>query len=548
MNGMETGLYAMSLLGGVWVLGGGHLLWLLPLALARPEGAVFAAGILAWRVIRTPADRSRAWLLLLVLVAAGLSLTWPWLLSGKPAAAWAAKSLWLEPKTEVRQFYLPRLPYFAWRCLWFGLSGERSQPALDVAKAVFHPAAWSIWVTALFLGGGALLAVLRRIGRAHVMLWVLASLPALISVAWDAQFYRYLVPAYPLLIVASVLGWFAGAPNRKRSFLGGSLLVLVICGAFAAPSGLGTSMRKLYRGECERIESNQLRVGHWIRDNLGTDVRVATHDVGAIAFASGRPVVDLVGLVTPELAGAYRHGEGAMWEALDALPPEKRPTHMAVIPAWMPYLYRTDLFQEQLLALESARSERSPIGQAFEVWSLSWPASDRSRFPGANYDDVPYAYGPASDHTDWNIVDEVDIANLSSERTHEYRDKQTNGMTVVRELGFGIQTAEAQPAAIEGGRDVKGPGVEFVMHAEAGTPALLLLRGTSVERPELVIHIGTWSGIIRMMRNEHVFQEAAVLIPSEAVTQTMPVTVEGQGYRAFHWWMLQRSYDQEDAP
>jgi hypothetical protein len=548
MNGMETGFYAMALLAGAWVLAGGGFLWLLPLALARPEGAVLALAILAWRMIRGGASyRSRPWILLAVTVAAGLSLLWPWLLTGQPAAAWEAKALWQEPKAEVRLFYLPRLPYFAGRCLWFGLSGARSQPPLGLAEAYFRASAWPVWATALFLGTGALLTFIRRRGRGLIALWILASLPALISVAWDAQFYRYLVPAYPLLITGAVVGWFGGTFARKRFGVAGALLALLVLGAFAAPSGLGTTMRRLYRGECERMESTQLRVGHWIADNLSPDARIATHDVGAIAFASGRPVVDLVGLVTPALAGAYRHGEGALWEALEALPPESRPTHMAVIPAWMPYLYRTDVFNTKLFGLESARSERSPIGQAFEVWSLSWPSDDRDRFPTADFDDVPYAYGPASDQPDWNIVDELDIAYLVSERAHRYRDEHGTGVTVVRELGFGIQSEAGQPAAIEGGRDVNG-NARFVMHAHPGSQALLLLRATTVERPELVVRIGAWSGIIRMVRNEHVFQEAAALIPSEAVRETMEVTVEGRGYRAFHWWLLQRSYEDDDLP
>jgi len=546
MNGMETGFYAMALVAGAWVLVGGGLLWLLPLALARPEGAVLALAILAWKLRRVAADRSRSWIMLGVVVAAVLSLTWPWLLTGHPAAAWEAKSLWQEPKTEVRNFYIPRLPYFAWRSLWFGLSGARSQPPLGLADAFFRVGAWPMWASLLFLGSGALLTFIGRRGRALIVLWTLASLPALVSVAWDAQFYRYLVPGYALLIVGAVVGWFGGDHGRKRMGLGGALLLLAVFGAFAAPSGLGTTMRRLYRGECERIESTQLRVGHWIAGNLSPEARIATHDVGAIAFASGRPVVDLVGLVTPALAGAYRHGEGALWEALDALSPEARPTHMAVIPAWMPYLYRTDVFKERLLGLASERSERSPIGQTFEVWSLSWPADDRDRFPIGNFDDVPYTYGPASERTDWTIVDELDVAHLPSERAHRYHDATGNGITVVRELGFG-QAEAGQPAAIEGGRDINGSS-RFVMSAHAGSSALLLLRATTVERPELSIRIGTWSGIIRMARNEHLFQEAALLIPSEAVTETLDITVDGHGYRAFHWWLLQRSYEHEDSP
>jgi hypothetical protein len=552
MNGMETGLYSLALLGGAWVLAGGHLLWLLPLALVRPDGAIVALGILVWRLGRVPASspsagasvrRGLSASVSLVLAGALVSLTLPWVLTGHAAAAWAAKSLWLEPRAEIRAFYLPRLPYFGWRCLWFGLSGARSQPPLDLAETMLRGAAWPVWASALFLGSGAVLALLRGRGRGLVILWVIASLSALIPIAWDAQFYRYLVPAYPLLLVASVLGWFGGARREARKLWlpGAVLLLLSLVGSFAAPRGLGPTMRRLYRGECERIESAQLRIGHWIADNLPPDARVATHDVGAIAFAGRRPIVDLVGLVTPAMAGAYRHGEGALWEALDALPVDARPTHAAVIPAWIPYLSRTDVFEKQLFTLPAASSDRSPVSRAFEVWSLAWPSQNPNRFPGGDFDNVPFTYGPASDRTSWNIVDELDIADLASEAAHAFHEEHGTGVTVVRELGFGLRSEGLQAAAIEGGRDILGT-TRFVVDGAHPGPALLLLRATTVEEPDLIVHIGTWSGNMHMTRNEHVFQETAVLIPSQVMTEgRVPVMVEGKGYRAFHWWLLQET-------
>ncbi|HET9233234.1 MAG TPA: hypothetical protein VFP10_03770, partial [Candidatus Eisenbacteria bacterium] len=120
MNGMETGLYAMALLGGAWAVTGGSLLWLLPLSLVRPEGAVLALGLLAWRYRQA---RPRSVVILAVAACAALCLAWPWILTGRAAAAWEAKALWLEPKAEVRGFYMPRLPYFVLRTWWFGLSG-----------------------------------------------------------------------------------------------------------------------------------------------------------------------------------------------------------------------------------------------------------------------------------------------------------------------------------------------------------------------------------------------------------------------------------------
>ena len=535
MNGMETGLYAMTLLGGAWAVTGGSLLWLLPLSLVRPEGAVLALALVAWQYRRT---RSR-FVILAVVAGALLCLAWPWLLTGRAAAAWEAKALWLEPKAEVRGFYLPRLPYFALRTWWFGLSGARAQPPLDVADAFLRLDAWPVWASAIFLGGGALLALLRGRGRVLVILWAALSLTALLCVAWDAQFYRYLVPSYPLLCVAAVAGWFAGSWKDTRARLGMVLFALAMIGAFAPPEGLGLTMRRLYRGECERMESTQLRVGEWVAENLNDSARVATHDVGAIAWAGERPVVDLVGLVTPQLAGAYRHGEGALWESLDALPAEERPTHMAVVPAWMPFLFRTELLVHRLFSLEPLNTERSPVGRTFEIWSVTWPGQNPDAFPGGDFGNLPFTYGPASKRPDWTIMDELDVADLASERAHAFETEGGTGVTVVRQLGFGFPSQGQFAAAIEGGRDIAGPS-RFVLRAHPGDRALLLLRATTVERPDLVVTIGEWTGLVRMSRNEHIFQEAGVVVPSEVVTDRMDITVDGKGYRAFHWWLVQQ--------
>ena len=536
MNGMETGAYAMALLSGAWVMSGGSLLWLLPLSLVRPEGALLALGLLVWRRREI---RTRRIVMLTVVVGAAICLAWPWLTTGRPAAAWEAKALWLEPKAEVRGFYVPLLPYFALRTWWFGLSGARAQPPLDLTDTLLRPEAWPIWASALFLGGGALLALLRGRGRVLVFLWGTLSLAALFSVAWDAQFYRYLVPSYPLLCVAAAIGWFAGSWKDRRAWVGGVLLAFLLVGAFAAPEGLGLTMRRLYRGECERMDGTQLRVGHWLAENLDATARVATHDVGAIAWTGKRPVLDLVGLVTPRMAGAYRHGEGALWEALDALPAEERPTHMAVIPAWMPYLFRTELLVHRLFSLESMNTDRSPVGRTFEIWSITWPGQNADAFPGGDFANVPFTYGPASERAEWTLVDELDVAHLDSEHAHGFRTEGGTGVTVVRQLGFGFASMGAVSAAIEGGRDIAGPS-RFVLRAHPGERALLLLRATTVERPELIVTIGDWKGFIRMARNEQMFQEAGVVIPAEAVTERLDIEVGGQGYRAFHWWILQQ--------
>jgi len=583
-NGMETGLYGAALLGWALALTGGSILWLALLALVRPEGAALALATLLWlwaarRRKRVP-DRfavppSRA-AQAAVLMAAAFTLLLPWILTGGPASGWAAKALWTEPNPEVRGSFLPRLPYFAARALGFGLTGARPQPPAGVLTDLTRPSAWTAWMWVLFLGGGAVLAVFRKKARGPLVLWIPASLLALAANAWDAQFYRYLVPAYPLLVTAAVAGWFGTASKRTGSptargeaagpgsadtaarrtrpaplrrlspFLrpAAGLLVLAVLvgGIWTTPRGLRATTRWLYRGECERMAGTQVQVARWIHDHLPEGTRVATHDVGAIAFLGGRPVVDLVGLVTPAFAGAYRHGEGAMWEVMDRLPPERRPAYAAVVPAWMPYLAGTDWARKRVWALEPGAT-RSP-SQTFEVRELSWPDGDPAVWPDGDLGNRPREHGSAAGRRDRKVMDGLDLADLQSEAAHRFRSLQPQGLTLVRNLGF----PQRGSPAMEGGRDLAGP-VTFTLHAELDRAAILVARTASARPVRAVVRIADWSDTLAVPRDETHFHEPWVFVPESAVHasigRNLEIRVDAAGARVFHWWLLQSTLPAE---
>jgi len=292
------------------------------------------------------------------------------------------------------------------------------------------------------------------------------------------------------------------------------------------------------------MAETQVRVGEWIRDTLPADARVATHDVGAIAFVGGRPVVDLVGLVTPEMAGAYRHGEGAMWEALEALPKDRRPAYAAVIPAWMPYLSRSRWSGDVVWREGTDRSRPDPVARGFEVWKLSWPDADPEAWPLGDFGRIPRTHGAAAGKPGWTISDGMDVADLRSEREHNGRGMAA--MTLVRTLGFEKPAAHtAASVAVDGGREAAGD-VSFTLRARAGVPGMLVLRCTSPREVTLTVLAGEWTGTVEVPRDETRFREPAVWVPAEALgggaseEERIVFRVEApKGYTACHWWMLQ---------
>jgi arabinofuranosyltransferase len=62
----------------------------------------------------------------------------------------------------------------------------------------------------------------------------------------------------------------------------------------------------LYALSVQNIDDVQVTLGRWVRAHVPSGAPVATHDVGAIGYLSNRPVVDIVGLVTPPFIALER--------------------------------------------------------------------------------------------------------------------------------------------------------------------------------------------------------------------------------------------------
>jgi tetratricopeptide (TPR) repeat protein len=83
-----------------------------------------------------------------------------------------------------------------------------------------------------------------------------------------------------------------------------------------------------------------VKTAHWLHDNLPEDAVVATHDIGAIGFYSGRRVMDMVGLVSPEMIPNLHN-----LDSLKAFLIRKRVTHLAVLRNWFEIVNVNPLFQ-----------------------------------------------------------------------------------------------------------------------------------------------------------------------------------------------------------
>ena len=125
-------------------------------------------------------------------------------------------------------------------------------------------------------------------------------------------------------------------------------------------------MSRTYAKDCRYISDRQVAAALWMRDHLPADAVVATHDVGAIAYYSERRLVDMVGLVSPDLISTI--GD---YPALNARLVSKKATHLAVLRNWFSVegatpLFSTDPKRPEVLEIFALEPGRTRVGEPRE--------------------------------------------------------------------------------------------------------------------------------------------------------------------------------------
>jgi hypothetical protein len=147
----------------------------------------------------------------------------------------------------------------------------------------------------------------QRAQRLLPWVWVVA-VPALYVVRGVTVLSRYLLPLLPVL---SWLAWRAGerwslgsteprAPRaiRRTVAAGAVLALLVVAQNLLVYRG---AVLPQVRSFSDGLRGSLVPMGRWLRVNSPPLAAVATPDIGAIGYFGHRRVVDLAGLVTPEM-------------------------------------------------------------------------------------------------------------------------------------------------------------------------------------------------------------------------------------------------------
>ncbi len=128
------------------------------------------------------------------------------------------------------------------------------------------------------------------------------------------QHGRYIIPVLPILYLWGMLGLFdfiLSPKTNPRLKVVWPALVTLLCLAF----GFIAARQNAY--DVYWIESEMVVTAKWVEQNTPPDALLAVHDIGALGYFVQNPLVDMAGLITPEVVPFIRD-ESRLAEYLDS--------------------------------------------------------------------------------------------------------------------------------------------------------------------------------------------------------------------------------------
>jgi len=190
------------------------------------------------------------------------------------------------------------------------------------------------------------------------------------------QHGRYLMPLIPCNAVIGIVGLLeARRLALRRGLLGEKVLRNGLASALVGLlvlAGTGwrlPTMANLYAWNVDNINRMHVALGRWVAENTPSGTTLALNDIGAITYISERPVLDLAGLITPEVAPLLRSpNRDALLADFMA---ERGVEYVVIFPNWFPGLAaRTDVLEE----VHRVTLERNTIagGDTMIVYHAHW--------------------------------------------------------------------------------------------------------------------------------------------------------------------------------
>lgn len=160
---------------------------------------------------------------------------------------------------------------------------------------------------------------------------------------------RYMIPFIPLYLVIGIMGFkmLLTRFKHKRIYLQKAAQNMTIISTLGYLLIMLITWASTFAWNVKNINDMHVHLGNWVSDNISEDSVIALNDIGAITYISQREIIDIVGLVSPEVLevtkGLSKEGrEEPLWNYLL----EKHPDYLIILPSWYPQLSQKSELEE----------------------------------------------------------------------------------------------------------------------------------------------------------------------------------------------------------
>ncbi len=173
------------------------------------------------------------------------------------------------------------------------------------------------------------------------------------------QHGRYVIPTIPIFLLLSVVGTYllirGALKKRKLLLFGYKIAIIVVLFIFFLLGG------RAFAEDVAIIQTEMVDTAIWINEKLPVTSVIAAHDIGALGFYADRQIVDLAGLISPEVIPFIRDEEQlSNYMDLNGV------NYLVVFPGWYTELdqSKTEIF--------STNGEFSPLAGGENMTIYIW--------------------------------------------------------------------------------------------------------------------------------------------------------------------------------
>ncbi len=295
-SGMETLLYALLATAVLaWVISGSQKFFSLGLLVGlsvwvRPDGITLLGPVIMMLLVGVPTWSGR--LRALITLALGF---------GSLFAFYLLFNLVISGSPWPNTFYAKQAEYAVYLQTPFinRLGSEALQPLIGAGIVLLAGVVLATFSSIRKRNWGVLAAVLWLAGFLVLYAW---RLPV------TYQHGRYVIPAMPIFFILGLSGLVGF--NLKHGLHGRQLITtfwkITTALVLLAFWGRGAFA---YAQDVAVIESEMVTTAKWVSLNLPSDALVAAHDIGALGYFGDHDLVDLAGLVSPDVIPFLRDEE-----------------------------------------------------------------------------------------------------------------------------------------------------------------------------------------------------------------------------------------------